>query len=171
MELFGAVDCGSSHATQPRIAAQEPMQCEGPEHSSVRPSFEALLRLERGLQAIGPVSIGDDAARELVDDFNAPVADDVVDVATQQRVGMQRAVHLGQESKVLHPVKAAAPKDTFDMLDACVGQLDIPPVFIGVEVHARQERPDELRQTRRTRFVAIDAARNDKRNARLVHHE
>ena len=66
----------------------------------IRPSacaLEAFLRLERRLQAVGPVAIGDDAAGELVDHPDAAVAHDVVDVAPQQHPRVQRAIELGQQ--------------------------------------------------------------------------
>ena len=68
----------------------------------MRPSdcrSSAFLGLERGLQAVGPMAIGDDPARELVDHADAAVPDDVVDVAPQERVRVQRAIELGQQRR------------------------------------------------------------------------
>ena len=68
-------------------------------------------------------------------------------------------------------MKAAAPEDPLDVLDAGLGQLDVPPVLVGVEVDARRERSDELRQPRRERLVTVDAAGDHERDARLVDHQ
>ena len=84
------------------------------------------------------MTIRHDTAGELVDDLDAAVPDDVVDVAAQEDAGMERAVQLGQHRDVLGAVQAAAPEGPLDVLDAGFGQLDVPPVLVGVEVDARQ---------------------------------
>ena len=47
--------------------------------------LEAFLRFERRLQPVRPMAIGDNPAGELVDDRDAAVPHDVVDVAPQER--------------------------------------------------------------------------------------
>ena len=80
--------------------------------------LESLLGFERSLQAIRPVAILDDATGELVDDRNAAVPDDVIDVAEQQCTRVQRAVELGQQPVIVIAVQAAARKGPLDVLDA-----------------------------------------------------
>ena len=46
--------------------AQKPLQRDRPEDASVRPAREPLLGLERRLQPVGPVAIGDDARQVVV---------------------------------------------------------------------------------------------------------
>ena len=82
------------------------LQRDRAENPAVGLPLEAFLRFERRLQAIGPVTIGDDPAGELVDDPDAAVAHDVVDVAPQEHVRMERAIELGQQAVVLRVVKA-----------------------------------------------------------------
>ena len=73
------------------------LQRDRAEDPAVGLPLDAFLRLERRLQTIGPVTIGDDPAGELVDDLDAAVAHDVVDVAPQQHLRVQRAIELGQQ--------------------------------------------------------------------------
>ncbi len=54
------------------------------------------------------MAIGDDPAGELVDDPDAAVAHDVVDVAPQQHLRVQRAIELGQQTIVL-PRRGGCP--------------------------------------------------------------
>ena len=63
LQLGGGVSRGAGHAAEPRVAAQKVLQRDRAEDAPVRPPREALLGLERRLQAVGPVAIGDDAAR------------------------------------------------------------------------------------------------------------
>ena len=67
-----------------------------PENPAVGLPLNAFLRLERRLQTVGPLAICDDPAGELVDDADATVPHEVVDIAPQEHVRMQGAVELGQ---------------------------------------------------------------------------
>ena len=53
-----AVLRGPGHATETGIAAQEVLQRDRSEDAPLGLPFERFLGLERGLQAVGPVSIG-----------------------------------------------------------------------------------------------------------------
>ena len=91
-QLAAASLRGASHAAQPRITPQEPLERHRSENAPVGPPVKPLLGFERGLQAIGPVTIRHDTAGELVDDFDAAVPDDVVDVAAKEDARVERAV-------------------------------------------------------------------------------
>ena len=116
------------------IATQKPLERDRPEDAPIGPPREAFLGLERGLQPVRPVAIGDHTARELVDNRDAAIADDVVDVAAQERPGVQRAVQLGEDREVLGAVQAAAAEGLLDLLDTRFGQLDVAAVLVGIEV-------------------------------------
>ena len=117
MQLRGGGLRRAGHAAQTRIAAKEVLQRHRAQDAPVGLPLEAFLGFERRLQAVGPVAIGHDPARELVDDPDAAVAHDVVDVAPQEHLRMQRAVELGQQAVVLRVVEAAAAERALDLLE------------------------------------------------------
>jgi hypothetical protein len=147
------------------------LQRDRTKNPSVRLAFDALFRFERRLQAIGPMTIGDHPAGELVDDADAAVAHDVVDVTPQQDASVKRAVDLGQQAVMLGVVQAAHLPRALDLLHAGLGQLDVATVFVDVEMHPGGERSHQRGQARRGRDLAFDAAGDDQGHARLVDQE
>ena len=152
---------GAGHAAQARVAAQEMLQRDRSQNPAVGLPLDPFLRLQRRLQSVGPVTIRDDPARELVDHADAAVAHDVVHVAPQEHPRVQRAIELGQHAVVLRVVQAAAAQRTLDLLASGFRQLDVAAVFVGVEVTARRETGDQRSQPRRRRRLASDAAGDD----------
>ena len=141
----------AGHAAQAPVTLHEMLQRNRAQYPPVGLPLDAFFRLERRLQAIGPVTIGDDPARELVDDPDAAVAHDVVDVSPQEHLRMERAIELGQHAVVLRVVEAADAKRALDLFDAGLGQLDVTAVLVAVVVDAGRERTDERGQPRRGR--------------------
>ena len=148
-ELGGTTRGGAGHAAEARVAAEKTLQRHRSENAAVRPSRESLLGLEGGLQSVRPVAIRHDPAGELIDDLDAAAPDDVVDVATQEHAGVERAVERREQLDVLGAVKTAATERALDVLDAFLGKLDVAPVFVRVEVDAGYERRDERGEPRR----------------------
>ena len=56
------------------------------------PAGQALLGLDRGLEAVRPMAFVHDPAGEFVDDLDPSVADDVVDVALEEGLGVEGAI-------------------------------------------------------------------------------
>ena len=104
-------------------------------------------------------------------DLDAAVAHDVIDVAAQQRPGMERTVQLREDRQVVGTVKTAATERLFDVRDARLGQLDVAAVFVGVEMDPRRQRCHQRSEARHQRDIALDAARDHERDARLVDHQ
>jgi hypothetical protein len=63
-----------------------------------------------------------DPAGELVDDLDAAVADDVIDVALEQELGVEGAMDRGQERLALRREQVAAAEGRLDAADARVGR-------------------------------------------------
>ena len=70
------------------------------EHSALLLRRDAFFHLDRRLQPGRPAPVGHDAALELVNRHDGAVLDDVVDVAAQQDVGVQRVLHGGEEREI-----------------------------------------------------------------------
>jgi hypothetical protein len=88
-QLVADVDRGRRHAAQRGVEPDVGLDRDGAEHLALGAGVEPLLRLDRGVQAVRPAPALGDPAPHLVDELDRPVADDVVDVALQQRVGVQ----------------------------------------------------------------------------------
>ena len=100
---------------------------------------QALLGLDRGVQAVGPVALVGDAAGRLVHELDLPAAHDVVDVALQQVLGVEGVAQLRVERDVLERVEAAAAERRLDARGARLGEGDVVGVLVGVEVAAGHE--------------------------------
>ena len=129
------------------------------------------MGLERGLQAVGPVTIRTHAAGERVHDADASVLDEVVGIAIEQRAGMERAVHLGQQRLVSRVVQGAAREGMLDLLEPGVGQLDVVAVFVGGVVHAGRERGHQRREYPAPAGRADHPPGDDERHTGLVDEE
>ena len=96
------------------------------------------------------------------------VADDVVHVAVQQDVGVQRDVHLGQRgADVLLRVQVDAAEFGFDLLRAGLGEVNVAAVRVGVVVVAGDQfayQPDDFE----LRGLPVRGAREHERDQRLV---
>ena len=159
---------GPRHAAQERVAPQVVPQGHRAQDLAVRVGLDALLRLERGLQPVRPVAVGDDAAGKLVDHADAPVAHEVVDVAPQQHAGVQGAVDLGQERVVRIVVQAGHIELSLDPGEPRLGQLDAAAVLVAVEVDARREPRRHLGEPPRRRLARLGPARDDHGHPSLV---
>ena len=77
----------------------------------------ALLRLDRLVEALRPAPTLHDPARELVDDLDLAVHDDVVDVALVERLRLQRLDEVVDELGVARVVEVLDPERPLDLLD------------------------------------------------------
>ena len=66
--------------------------------------------LERRLQPGRPSAIGDDPPLELVDGEYGVLGDDIVDIATQEDVCMERVLHRGVQPRVGRREEVVAPE-------------------------------------------------------------
>ena len=132
-----------------------------------------LLGFQRLVQAFGIAPARHHAAGELVDDDDFVVADDVILVAGEQRMGAQRLIDVVDHRDVLDVVErlalelAGVPQQRLDLLHAGFGQrhraLLLVDVVIGL-VELRQEGVDGVVEF----GTVVERAGDDQRRARLV---
>ena len=82
----------------------------------------ALLGLDRLVEAFRPAAPFHDPARELVDDLDLAVLDDVVDVALEERLRLQRLVEVVHELHVASVVEVLDPERALDRVDRGLGR-------------------------------------------------
>ena len=138
-QLFACGQSGSGHAAHRRVAVDQRLHGDGVEHLTGFGGLDALLGLDRGLQAVRPaLQLGDAAARG-VDQVHGVVAHDVVHVAVQQDVRVQRDVDLGERgADVLLGVEIDSAELLFDFVRTGLGQVDVAAVGVGVVVRRRR---------------------------------
>ena len=84
---------GAGHAGELLVEAEVVLQRDRRERLTCSSWMrDALLRLDRLVQALRPAAAFHDPAGELVDDLHLAVLDDVVDVALEERLRLQRLV-------------------------------------------------------------------------------
>ena len=144
---------------------------------------DALLRLDRLVQALRPATALHDPAGELVDDLHLVVLDHVVDVELVEGLRLQRLDEVIDELDVLRGVQVVDPQRALDLLDALLGRRDRLELLVVLVVGARRlGRPlripgpvlvaDELLRDPRHRVVrlgrGLGLAGDDQRRPRLV---
>ena len=102
---------------------------------------DALLGLDRLVQALGPAPALEDAAGELVDDLDLAVDHRVVDVALVQRLGLQRLDQVVDHVAVLGAVEVVDPEEALGLGDAPLGDGDGLVLLLELVVEVRDELP------------------------------
>ncbi len=103
----------AGHAAHGRIKRDQVLHSDRTQDSARACSRHSLLRLDRGLQTPRPSTLANDTALELVDREHLPVVYHVVDVATQQDVGVQRLLDGCHNRAGIHGVEVA-PEQVLD---------------------------------------------------------
>ena len=106
-ELVGLGRGGAGHARELGVEPEVVLERDRGQRLVLGLDLNMLLRLERLVQAFRIAPALHHAAGELVDDHDLVVADDVILVALEQRVGAQRLVHVVDQGGVLGVVEIA----------------------------------------------------------------
>ncbi len=156
------------HAAKRRIEPEEVLERDRAEDAPLGAAPHPLLGLDGGLEAVGPMPLVHDPAGELVDDLDAAVADDVIDVALEQELGVEGAVDRGQELFVPGSEEVAAAEDGLDAADARVGREDVGVLGVRLEVAAPLEVPDDGGQPRDVEAGRAGGPGDDERDPGFV---
>ena len=166
-ELLGDGHRRAGHAAPDRVAPDQLLDGDRVEDLAAGRGLQRLLRLDRGLQAVRPALQQRHPPPRLADQLHRAVADDVVHVAVQQDLGVQRHVHRGEGAQVLGRVQVDA-EDALHLLGARRGELDVARLLVGGVVQAGPQPPDEV-GVPGLGGVEVGGAREDERDHRLVH--
>ena len=173
----------AGHAGELVVEAEVVLQRDRGERLVLLLDADALLRLDRLVQALRPAAAFHDPAGELVDDLDLAVLDDVVDVAVEERLRLQRLVQVVDELPVARVVEVVDPEHALDRLDRAVHRRDRLVLLVVLEVGAgglgRALRQaglgrEALERLGGAREVVVDLRRglglagDDQRRARLV---
>ena len=168
VELFRLGQRGAGHAGELVVDAEEVLEGDRRQRHRLLLDADAFLCLDRLVQAVRPAAAGHRAARELVDDDDLAVADDVVLVPMPERVRAQRLVDLVRLGDMLHVVHVREPGPLLDLLDALLGERRGLRLLVDGVVVLGDEPRDETRV--RVELVGRIArlTADDERRARFV---
>ncbi len=133
------------------------------------------------MQPLRPAPTGHRAPRELVDDDDLAVLDDVIDIALEQVVGAQRGIEVVQQDDVRGAVETVAlveqagvAQQFLDVLVSLLGQVDLLDLLVDREITRAVlfelwlERRDDLVDATVEFGVVVGRPRDDQRRPRLV---
>lgn len=137
-ELFGLGGGGAGHAAEVFVLEDVVLEGDGGEDAAGFLDGEALLFFEGGVEAGGPAALVGGAAFVFVDGDDFPVADEVIDVAGEEMVGVEGVVESGEEA-VGSVVDLLDLEELFGLGEAGVGDFDVLVAGIDLEVEAGVE--------------------------------
>jgi hypothetical protein len=176
---------GAGHARNLVVHAEVVLEGDRGVGLTLALDLDALLRLHRLVQAIGPATPGHQPAGELVDDHHLRTAalaglHHVLHVALLERMGHQRLVHRVQDRQRLGIVEVLHLQHLLDAVDALLGErrlmvLFVDPVVPGlldpvlrIGLGTGLEPGDHLVRHPVDLGVVLGRARDDQRRAGLV---
>ena len=174
----------AGHAGELFVEAEVVLERDGGERFALARDGDALLGLDGLVQPLAVAAAEHEAARELVDNDDLAVLDDVVDVALHDAVRFERLVDVVRDGRVLGVGEVFEVKILLDLLHAARGQRRGLGLFIDDVVGLLVDvlllllvglRDDLLAEARDEAFGAgihlrglLAHAGDDERRARLV---
>ena len=128
---------GTGHPGELLVEAEVVLERDRRERDVLLLDRHALLGLDRLVEALRPAAAFHDPARELVDDLDLAVLDDVVDVALEERLRLQRLVQVVHELHVAGVVEVLDPERALDLVDRGLGRRDRLELLVVEVVGAR----------------------------------
>ena len=168
LKLLSLARRGSRHAAHLRIHSDQVLDGDRAQHPPLLLGSNPFLRLDRGMQTSRPATILGDAPLELINRFNGAVFDDVIDVTTQQDMGVKSILNCVQQHAVLLKEEAAAIEASFKHGNAGIGEDDVSSVVVPVEMFTRTELSRDTVHLIGKRFLSAFPAGDDEGNSSFV---
>ena len=121
MELLGLGHRRAGHAGELVVEAEVVLEGDRGQGHRLALDPQALLGLDRLVQSLAPATARHLAARELVDDDDLAVLDDVVAVALVERVGPECLLEVAGEPRI-GVVQVLDTEELLDLVDALLGR-------------------------------------------------
>ena len=129
---------GAGHPGELLVEAEVVLQRDRRERDVLLADRDALLRLDRLVQALAPAAPFHDPARVLVDDLDLAVLHDVVDVALVERLRLERLRQVVDELHVARVVEVVDPERALDLVERRLRRRDGLELLVVEVVRARE---------------------------------
>ncbi len=136
-ELFGLGGGGAGHAGGEGVEGGEVLEGDGGEDAAFAAGRQGFFGFEGGVEAGGPASVAHGSAFVVVDGEDAGGGDEVIDVAAEEVVGVERVLESVEEVGVV--VEIGGGEEGFGEVDAGVGEVDDLAVGFDVEVDVAEQ--------------------------------
>ena len=172
-EFFRFRRCRTRHAGQLFIHAEIILEGDGGQRLVFRLDLHLFLGFESLVLTFGITTARHHATGKFVNDDDFVVADDVVLVAGEELVGLQRIVDVVDDRDVLDVVKRFAleqprlPQQVFELLGAFFGEVGRALLLIDFVIFRRQERNEGVDGIVEIGTV-VQRPGNDERRACLI---
>ena len=168
-ELGGLGLGRTGHAAELVVQAEVVLQRDGGEGLVLGLDRNALLRLDRLVDALVVATPDEDAPGVLVDDHHLVVHHDVVAVALEERQRLDRVVEERDERGVRRLVEVVDAEVVLDLLDARFEHADGALLLVDLVVDTRLEGAGDLRELHEPAVrLPGRRPRDDQRRAGLV---
>ena len=164
--LFGLR--GTGHAGQVIVEAEEILEGDRRERLILAAHFDAFLRFDRLVDAVGVAPAVHQAPGELVDDDHFAVLDDVLLVAMEEIPRLERGVELMRELDVALVVEVRDAEHLLDLGDAGFGDRNRVRLLVDRVVLALLQARNDLREVVVELGRLLRRAADDQRRARFV---
>ena len=164
---------GAGHARKLGVHAEIVLEGDRRHRLVFGLDLHPFLGFDRLVQPIRPAPAFHHAPGELVDDDDLAVLDDVIDVALEDDVGLQRLVEMVDDLSVDDVVKVIGGEQpsfgeaTLDLLVAFLGQADVSGLLVDLVIIGL-ERLHDLVELDVEIGLVLGRAGDDQRGARLV---
>ena len=106
-EFVGLRGCGAGHARQLLVETEVVLEGDGGQRHILGLDLHMFLGFQRLMQAFRITAAGHHASREFVDDDEFAIADDIVLVLLEQRMGLQRLLHMMDDGDIGRVIERA----------------------------------------------------------------
>ncbi len=159
---------GAGHARQLLVHAEVVLEGDRRQRLVLLLDLDALFGLDGLMEALGVAPALEDAAGELVDDLHLAVAQQVLDVALVELLGLQRDVEVVDEVDVGEVVHVLDAEDLLDPLHALLGGDDLPLLLVDLVVGVAAQPLRDAGEVAVPLPRLADPAADDERGAGLV---
>ena len=168
VELAGLGHGRAGHARELVVHAEVVLQGDGREGLVLLADLDALLGLDRLVQAVVVAAARQHAAGVLVDDEHLAVHDDVLLVVVEQLLGLDGVVHERDERGVDRVVEVVDAEVVLDLGDAGLEHRDGALLLVDLVVGVAGHRVRDLGELGVPADLVLRGTADDERRARLV---
>src|SRR5579884_2867817 len=168
LELDGLGVRGPGHPRELLVHAEVVLDRDRREREVLALDLHALLRLDRLVQPVRPAPARHEPARELVDDDDLAVLHDVVDVALEDRVRLERLGDVVERVDLARIVEVRDAEQALALGNALLRERGAAVLLVDRVVDVAPEPGDDAVDRVVLLARLLGRARDDERRARLV---